>query len=64
MDDQIKKMKIETPILEEKAAIPPEASAAPPKFISASLMIEPSQEISDEELLEFTLEFERPHNVQ
>jgi hypothetical protein len=57
MDDQIKKMKIETPM-------PSEASAALPKFVSASNMVEPMPEISDEELLKFVLEFEREHGIK
>jgi hypothetical protein len=69
-DGQSKKMKIETPVLEQTnsmvSAAPSTAppSTAPPKFINASSMIEPIQEISDEELLEYALEFERQHNIK
>ncbi len=57
-------MKIETPILQRKTPTPSEASAAPPKFVSASAMVEPVPEISDEELLKFVLEFEREHGIK
>lgn len=60
----MKKMKIEIPVLEGKVSMSAEASAAPPKFVSASAMIQPTQEISDEELLEFALKFEREHGIK
>lgn len=64
VDVEMKKMKIETPVLESKVSTPAEAAAAPPKFVSASSMIQPIQEISDEELLEFVLKFEREHGIK
>lgn len=60
----MKKMKIETPILQQNVATPSKVSAAPPKFVSASTMAEAMQEISDEELLKFVLEFEREHGIK
>lgn len=60
----MKKVKIETPMFEGKASMTADASAASPKFVSASTMIQPIQEISDEELLEFVLEFEREHGIK
>jgi len=39
------------------------ASTNPPKFVSAATMAAPVSEITDEELLEFTLEFERQHGI-
>ena len=60
----MKKMKIETPVLESKVSMPTEAAAAPPKFVRASAMIQSTQEISDEELLEYALKFEREHGIK
>ena len=60
----MKKMKIETPILQQTSATSFEASSAPPKFVSASTLVETMQEISDEELLKFVLEFEREHDIK
>jgi hypothetical protein len=60
---EIKKIKIETPILQQKVSMPSAANTAPPKFVSAGTMVVPIPEISDEELLEFTLEFERKHGI-
>ena len=63
IDADIKKIKIETPMLEQKAPMPSAASIASPKFVSAATMAAPISEITDEELLEFTLEFERQHGI-
>jgi len=62
IDDNIKRMKVETPMLEQTSP----ASATnitPPKFVSAATLATPLVEITDEELLEFTLEFERQHGI-
>ncbi|CAF1553980.1 unnamed protein product [Adineta ricciae] len=60
LDEQTKKMKIETPTLERKCSVQPVAKNIPTNFVSArTLMNAPIPEISDEELLVFTLEFER-----
>lgn len=63
MNIEIKKMKIETPMLEQKVLMPSATNANPPKFVSAATMAVPIPEITDEELLEFTLEFEREHGI-
>lgn len=63
-DNQSKKMKIETPVLEEKNPVTSAAPIEPTKFVNASSMIEPIEEISDEELLAYALEFERQHNIK
>ncbi len=60
----IKKMKIETPMLEQKISMAFPTNTAAPKFVSAAKMAVPVSEISDEELLKFTLEFERTHGIQ
>ena len=39
------------------------ATNAPASFVSAASLVQPTSEISDEELLEFTLEFERKHGI-
>ena len=43
--------------------MPSAVNTAPPEFVSASTMVEQIAEITDEELLEFTLEFERKHGI-
>ena len=64
LDEQTKKMKIETPTLERKNSIQSATNNAPTKFVSAgTLMKAPIPEISDEELLAFTLEFERKYGI-
>ncbi|CAF1131102.1 unnamed protein product [Adineta ricciae] len=64
LDEQAKKMKIETPVLERKTPMNSAENNAPAKFVTASaLMNVPIPEISDEELLAFTLEFERTHGI-
>ena len=50
-------------MLEARVPIPSAANATQPKFLSAATMIEPVPEISDKELLQFTLEFERKHGI-
>ncbi|CAF4552946.1 unnamed protein product [Rotaria socialis] len=60
---EIKKTKTETPMLEQKVSMPSAANTAAVKFVSASTMVVPLPEITDEELLEFTLEFERKHGI-
>jgi hypothetical protein len=60
---EMKKIKIETPMLEQKVSMPCSANSAPVKFVSAATMVQPIPEITDEELLEFTLEFERKHGI-
>ena len=62
-DLQAKKTKIETPILEKEVSMPSAATIAPPQFVSAAMLVVPVPDISDEELLEFTLEFERKHGI-
>lgn len=59
----MKKMKIETPVLERKNSMPPIPNPGPPKFVSAGTMAVRIPEITDEELLEYTLEFERKHGL-
>jgi len=56
-------MKIEIPMLERKVSMPSAANTATPKFVRAATMVVPTPEITDEELLEFTLEFEREHGI-
>jgi len=56
-------MKIETPTLEQQVSMPSAANTAQPKFVSAAKMVISMPEITDEELLEFTLEFERKHGI-
>ncbi|CAF1513560.1 unnamed protein product [Adineta ricciae] len=64
LDEQTKKIKIETPTLERKCSVQPVAKNVPTNFVSArTLMNAPTPEISDEELLAFTLEFERKHSI-
>lgn len=64
LDEQTKKMKIETPTLERKSSTNSAANNASTKFVSArTLMNAPIPEVSDEELLAFTLEFERKHGI-
>lgn len=70
LDDQAKKMKIKTSTLETKTATNSAENNAPNetnvenKFVSASTLIKmPISEISDEELLAFTLEYERIHDI-
>ncbi|CAF1364671.1 unnamed protein product [Rotaria sordida] len=58
---QAKKKKIETPMLEQKVPMASDRNTTPPKFVSAATMRVPIPEITDEELLAFTLEFERKH---
>jgi hypothetical protein len=59
----MKKIKVETPTLEQKAEMPVLINTNPPKFVSAATMVVPIQELTDEEILEFTLEFERKHGI-
>ncbi|CAF3422167.1 unnamed protein product [Rotaria sp. Silwood1] len=63
INTETKKTRFETPILEQKTSMPSAASATVPKFVSAATMAAPVPEISDEELLKFTLEFERKHGI-
>jgi hypothetical protein len=56
-------MKIETPMLEQNVSMPSAANIAQAEFVSAAKIVIPMPEISDEELLEFTLEFERKHGI-
>jgi hypothetical protein len=56
-------MKIETSMVEQKGSMPSTANTAPPKFVSAATMVIPIPEFTDEEMLEFTLEFERKHGI-
>ncbi|CAF4372407.1 unnamed protein product [Rotaria sordida] len=63
INTQTKKMRFETPMLEQKTSMSSAASATAPKFVSAATMAAPVTEITDEELLEFTLEFERKHGI-
>ncbi|CAF3849002.1 unnamed protein product [Rotaria sordida] len=63
INTQTKKMRSETPMLEQKTSMSSAASATAPKFVSAATMAAPITEITDEELLEFTLEFERKHGI-
>jgi hypothetical protein len=57
LDVQTKKMKIGTPMVAQNVSMPSAANSAPAKFVSASKMVAPIPEITDEEILEFTLEF-------
>ncbi|CAF1336917.1 unnamed protein product [Rotaria sordida] len=63
INTQTKKMRSETPMLGQKTSMSSAASATAPKFVSAATMAAPITEITDEELLEFTLEFERKHGI-
>ncbi|CAF1333327.1 unnamed protein product [Adineta steineri] len=63
IDVQTKKIKLETPVLEQKSSMPSGASATAPKFISAAAMVASRLEITDEELLQFAIEFEREHGI-
>ena len=58
-----KKTKIETPILEKEVSMPSAANIASAQFVSAATMMAPVPDITDEELLEFTREFERKHGI-
>ncbi|CAF4578594.1 unnamed protein product [Rotaria sp. Silwood1] len=60
---QAKKKKIETPMLEQRVPMASDGNTTPPKFVSAATMRVPIPEITDEELLAFTLEFERKHGI-
>jgi hypothetical protein len=56
-------MKIETSVVEQKVSMPSTANTAPPKFQSAATVVIPIPELTDEEMLEYTLEFERKHGI-
>ncbi|CAF1421109.1 unnamed protein product [Adineta steineri] len=63
IDAQTKKIKIETPVLAQKASMPSGASAVAPKFISVAAMVASRLEITDEEFLKFAIDFEREHGI-
>lgn len=64
MDDQAKKIKVETPILKQEASMCfATNNSAAPGFVNAATMVGPISEISDEDLLAYTLEFERKHGI-
>jgi hypothetical protein len=48
---------------EEKNSTPSNINSTPVQFVRASTMINSIPEISDEELLQYTLEFERKHKI-
>ena len=54
-------MKIETPTLQRKVWASATTSARQPKFVSASSIMDPIPEMTDEEILKYTIEFERAH---
>ncbi|CAF1440640.1 unnamed protein product [Adineta steineri] len=57
-----KKIKVETPELAPNMSLSAATNIAP-KFVNASTMAQAIPDITDEELLEFTLEFERKHGI-
>lgn len=57
-------MKTETPMLEQKASMSAATNIAASRFVSASTMAVSVADISDEELLKYTLEFERTHDIK
>ncbi|CAF1463685.1 unnamed protein product [Adineta steineri] len=63
IDAQTKKIKIETPVLAQKASMPSGANAVAPKFMSAAAMVASRLEITDEEFLKFAIDFEREHGI-
>lgn len=60
---EMKRVKVETPTLEHKTTTALATNTGPPKFVSAAMLVTSVEEITDEELLEFTLEFERKHGI-
>ncbi|CAF1185724.1 unnamed protein product [Adineta steineri] len=56
-----KKIKVNGGSIEEKSVAPIVTAGSQPKFISAAELVVPLPEISDEELLEMALEFERKY---
>lgn len=58
-----KKMKLEIVVSEEKASMPAATNSAEPKFINVIKLPVPIAELTDEELLEYALEFERKHEI-
>ncbi len=48
---------------EEKNATPSNINSVPVQFVQAGTMVNSIAEISDEELLQYTLEFERKHKI-
>ncbi|CAF4289527.1 unnamed protein product [Adineta steineri] len=64
IDAQTKKIKIETPVLEQKSSMPSSASATAAKFMSAAAMVVSRLEIADEEFLKFAIDFEREHGIE
>ncbi len=48
---------------EEKNATPSNINSVPVQFVQAGKMVNSIAEISDEELLQYTLEFERKHKI-
>jgi hypothetical protein len=59
----VKKIKIEKSMTEEKNATPSNINSVPVQFVQAGKMVNSIAEISDEELLQYTLEFERKHKI-
>ncbi|CAF1325201.1 unnamed protein product [Adineta steineri] len=56
-----KKIKVSGDSTEQKPVAPVVTARSQPKFISAAELVVPLPEISDEELLEMALEFERKY---
>lgn len=56
-------MKIETPTLTRKVLPATTTSATEPKFVSASSLVDVVSEMTDEEILKYTIEFERKHGL-
>jgi hypothetical protein len=59
----MKKIKIETPTLEQQASIFRAGNIVQPKFVSAAKMVVPILEMTDEELLTSALEFDRQNGI-
>ena len=76
VDTEMKKVKIETPVLEKKVPTPFVANTNPPGFVSAATMVTPAPKstnegafasedlFTDEELLKYAMEFERQYGLQ
>lgn len=63
IDGETKKCKVGQPVEPKPAPISNTITNESPNFVSAATLVSPMQEISDEELVEYMLEFERQHRI-
>lgn len=63
IDTEIKKIKIDQPQQPANNTVADPITNSSPGFVNASTLITPLQDISDDELLQFTLDFERKHGI-